>query len=272
VFRRKDGCVRDRREDSLRRVGRERGAGKVAVIIPTYNEAENVVRVLRQVREVMAREGLEGTVTVVDDSSPDGTAELVRQMSSEDRSIRLIVRPERSGLGSAYLDGFRDALGSGPDVDVLVEMDADGSHDPSDLPKLVMPVLRGEADVVLGSRYVAGGGWEGGQRLRELISKGANSLARICTGIPVRDATTGFRAVSSSLMLRVLSSIPPSTKGYVFQVESLTAYFRAGARTIEVPIRFRPRASGKSKLGFRDVIAFALWNLKHLVKRTLRLT
>lgn len=244
----------------------------MAVVIPTYNEAENVVRVLQQVREVMAKAGLEGTVTVVDDSSPDGTAELVRQLSSEDRGIRLIVRPAKSGLGSAYLDGFRDALGSGLDVDVLVEMDADGSHDPSDLPKLVMPVLRGEADVVLGSRYVKGGGWEGDQRLRELISKGANLLARICTGVPVRDATTGFRAISSSLMHKVLSSIPPSTKGYVFQVESLVAYYRAGARIVEVPIRFRPRASGKSKLGIRDVVAFALWNLKYLVRRSLGLT
>jgi dolichol-phosphate mannosyltransferase len=259
-------------EGERARVEAERGAGKVAVIIPTYNEAENVVRVLRQVREVMAREGLEGTVTVVDDSSPDGTAELVRRLSSEDGCIRLIVRPMKSGLGSAYLDGFRDALASIPDLDVLVEMDADGSHDPSDLPRLVMPVLRGEADVVLGSRYVEGGGWEGGQRLREFISRGANSLARICTGVPVRDATTGYRAVSSSLMRRVLSSIPPSTKGYVFQVESLAAYFRAGARIVEVPIRFRPRASGKSKLGFGDVIAFALWNLKYLVKRTLGIT
>ncbi len=250
--------------------GRE--VGRVAVIIPTYNEAENVVRVLRQVREVMASEGLEGTVTVVDDSSPDGTAELVRQLSSEDSGIRLMVRPAKSGIGSAYLDGFRDALGSGSDLEVLVEMDADGSHDPFDLPRLVMPVLRGEADVVIGSRYVEGGGWEGGQGLRRVISRGANLLARICTGVPVRDATSGFRAVSSSLMLRVLSSIPPSTKGYVFQVESLAAYFRAGARITEVPIRFRPRASGRSKLGLMDVVTFALWNLKYLVKRTMGLT
>ncbi len=252
--------------------GGEGGAGKVAVIIPTYNEADNILRVLRQVREAMARAGLEGTVTVVDDNSPDGTAELVRRLSREDSGIRLMVRPAKSGLGSAYLDGFRDALGSDPEVEVLVEMDADGSHDPSDLPRLVMPVLKGEADVVIGSRYVKGGGWEGSQGLREFVSRVANLLSRICTGIPVRDATSGFRAISSSLMLRVLSSVPPSTKGYVFQVESLVAYFRAGARIVEVPIRFRPRASGRSKLTFKDVVAFALWNLKHLAKRVLGLT
>lgn len=248
------------------------GGRRVAVIVPTYNEAGNVVRVLGEVLEAMMEAGLEGTVTVVDDSSPDGTAELVRRLMMEDDRVRLIVRPSKSGIGSAYIDGFRSALEEDGSVRVLVEMDADGSHDPSELPRLVTPVLSGEADVVIGSRYVEGGGWEGKQGFRELISRGANLLARICTGVPVRDATSGYRAISASLLLRVLSDIPPSTKGYVFQVESLAAYSKAGARIVEVPIRFRPRISGRSKLGLRDVLTFALWNVRYLIRRALRLT
>ncbi|MEM0450235.1 MAG: polyprenol monophosphomannose synthase [Nitrososphaerota archaeon] len=252
--------------------GEGAGPRRVAVIIPTYNEAGNVLRVLGEVLEAMNRAGLDGTVTVVDDSSPDGTAELVRQLMSTERRVRLIVRPAKSGIGSAYLEGFRRALEEDESVRVLVEMDADGSHDPKDLPRLVMPVLSGEADVAIGSRYVEGGGWEGGQGLREIVSRGANLLARLCTGVRVRDATSGYRAISSSLLLRVLSGIPPSTKGYVFQVETLAAYFRAGARIVEVPIRFRPRLSGKSKLGPKDVLTFAIWNLRYLIRRLLRLT
>lgn len=242
---------------------------EVAVVIPTYNEAGNIGATVRRVIDVATRADLECRVVVVDDNSPDGTSEVVRGLAEELGCVELLVRPRRLGIGSAYVDGFRYALERFRGLKVVVEMDADGSHDAAYLPSLVTPVLSGAAEVAIGSRYVGGGSWEGGQAFRQLISRGANFLTRICTGLRVRDATSGFRAMSSDLLSRCATSLRASSKGYVFQVESLATYVSFGARVVEVPISFKPRSSGKSKLRVRDVVVFAAWNLEFLIRRTL---
>lgn len=243
---------------------------EVAVVIPTYNEAGSIERVIRSVIEAVERRGVSCRIVVVDDNSPDGTSEVVKRLSEEMGCIDLLVRPGRMGIGSAYVHGFRYALEQVEGLRAVVEMDADGSHDPSQLPLLIEPVLSGEADVAVGSRYVAGGSWEGNQAFREFISRGANLLTRVCTGLRVKDSTSGFRTVSSDLLRTCIATLRGSNKGYVFQVESLATYVGFGARVVEVPISFRPRASGKSKLRVRDVVGFAIWNLKFLLGRTLR--
>ncbi|MCX8203240.1 MAG: polyprenol monophosphomannose synthase [Nitrososphaeria archaeon] len=241
----------------------------IAVVIPTYNEAETIGSAVRGVVEAASGAGLECVVLVVDDSSPDGTAEVVRRLAGELGRVELLVRPGRMGIGSAYVDGFRHAVERFEGLKAVVEMDADGSHDPSYLQALVGPVLSGTADVAIGSRYVPGGSWEGGQTFRELVSRGANLLARVCTGLKVRDATSGYRAISADLLRRCSASLRASSRGYVFQVESLATFAAFSARVVEVPIAFRPRAAGKSKLRFEDVVTFAAWNLRFLLKRML---
>ncbi|MEN3047414.1 MAG: polyprenol monophosphomannose synthase [Candidatus Caldarchaeales archaeon] len=245
---------------------------EVAVVIPTYNEAGTVGSAVRGVVEAASRKGLDFVVLVVDDSSPDGTADVVRRLAEELGRVELLVRPGRMGIGSAYVDGFRHAIERFEGLRAVVEMDADGSHDPSRLPELVGPVLSGAADVAIGSRYVPGGSWEEGQAFRELVSRGANLLARLCTGLKVRDATSGYRAISADLLRRCAAYLGASSRGYVFQVESLATYVAFGARVVEVPIAFRPRAAGKSKLRFRDVATFAAWNVRFLARRVLRRT
>ncbi|MEM1966604.1 MAG: glycosyltransferase, partial [Nitrososphaerota archaeon] len=168
----------------------------VAVVIPTYNEAENIGRVLESLLDVARRYRLEIRVLVVDDNSSDGTVEIVEGFQARSGSVSMLRRPGKMGLGSAYVDGFRWCLRNLEGLAVVVEMDADGSHDPSQLPFLVEPILNGVADVVIGSRYVAGGGWRGGSLKRRIISRGANLLTRISTGMKVKDATSGYRAIA----------------------------------------------------------------------------
>jgi glycosyltransferase involved in cell wall biosynthesis len=155
-----------------------------------------------------------------------------------------------------------------PEAEVFVEMDADGSHDPRQLPRLVEPVVEGRSDVAVGSRYVVGGGWRGGALSRRLISRGANLLARLATGLRVRDATSGYRAISRRILEAALSGRTTFESGYVFQVDTLLHFKRLGARIVEVPIDFYERASGRSKLSIREILRFALWCLRQPLRRT----
>jgi len=241
--------------------------GRVVVITPTYNEAGTISGHIIRVLGVLSSAGIDGHVLIVDDNSPDGTAGIVSRLASELGNVTLLSRPRRMGLGSAYVSGFRYVLENMMDVDVVVEMDADGSHDPQALPQLITPVLKGEFDVVVGSRYVGWGRWASESRGREIISRGANLLARICTGVRIKDLTSGYRAISTRTLRLVVEDLKGASKGYTFQVESIAKYAYAGARIGEVPIVFLPRRSGQSKLRVSEILYFFLWNVKHLFAR-----
>lgn len=210
------------------------------VVLPTYNEAANIATVLERVRQSLP----EASILVVDDNSPDGTSEIVEKSAATLGQISLLHRVGKSGLGSAYRDGFRWGLARG--FDVLVEMDSDLSHDPDALESLVGPIAAG-FEVSIGSRYVPGGSIPDWTLLRRLLSRGGNLYADIMLGLGVRDSTAGFRAYAASLLQRVdLDSVRADSYG--FQIEMTYRALEAGATVKEVPIRFVDRALGTSKM------------------------
>ncbi len=222
-------------------------APAVWVIVPTYDEAENIRPITAAILESLPA----ATVLVVDDGSPDGTGRIADELAAADPRIRVRHRTAKQGLGRAYLDGFGVALGGG--ATVVVQMDADFSHDPAVLPSLVAPIEADEADLVIGSRYTKGGGvvdWGIGRRL---ISRGGSIFARIVLGLRPNDLTGGFKAWRSS----TLAAVPfdgVHAGGYVFQIEMTYRASRAGARIREVPITFRDRRVGQSKMSRRIVV------------------
>jgi dolichol-phosphate mannosyltransferase len=222
-------------------------APAVWVILPTYDEAENIRPITAAILESLPT----ATVLVVDDGSPDGTGRIADELAAADPRIRVRHRTAKQGLGRAYLDGCGVALGAG--ASVVAQMDADFSHDPAVLPSLVAPIEAGEADLVIGSRYTKGGGvvdWGIGRRL---ISRGGSTFARIVLGLRPNDLTGGFKAWRSS----TLAAVPfdgVHAGGYVFQIEMTYRASRAGARIREVPITFRDRRVGQSKMSRRIVV------------------
>jgi dolichol-phosphate mannosyltransferase len=241
------------------------------VVIPTYNECENIDRVLRRVRGALP----DATVLVVDDGSPDGTGDIAEKVGAEIGNIEILRRAEKSGLGSAYRAGFRWGLDRG--FDVCVEMDADLSHDPDALPDLVAPLGKG-FELVIGSRYVPGGSIPNWAWHRRLLSRGGNVYASTLLGLGVTDSTAGFRAYSASVLNRIaLDDI--RAEGYGFQIEMTYQAKRAGAPIVEVPIRFVDRTEGESKMStFIVVEAFGLvtwWGIQrvlHVFRRKSRTT
>ncbi|MGD0395662.1 MAG: polyprenol monophosphomannose synthase [Nitrososphaerales archaeon] len=222
---------------------------KLCAVVPTYNERENIERLVEEVRGA-AISGL--TLLFVDDTSPDGTGDVIREISSRDPSVKLLVRRRKTGIGSAYQDGFRKAISSvAPDI--IIEMDADLQHPPSAIRDLVRAVQAG-ADVAVGSRYIAGGGVSGWSLWRRTVSKGANAYARTMLRIKVRDATSGFRAYTKAKAEQIADTAMPA-KGFEFQVASLHL-LRNGSRFTEVPYTFAARAAGKSKMGLTDIARF----------------
>ena len=226
------------------------GAG-TWVILPTYDEAENLPGIAAAILEALPA----ATLLVVDDSSPDGTGELADRMAAEEPRIRVRHRAGKAGLGKAYLDGFRVALDGG--ATSLVQMDADWSHDPKVLPALLEPIVADRADLVIGSRYVRGGkvlDWGIGRRL---VSRGGSIFARTVLGLRPHDLTGGFKAWRAS----TLAAIPfdgVHAGGYVFQIEMTHRASRGGARVAEVPITFQDRRVGRSKIS-RRIVVEALW-------------
>ena len=236
---------------------------RVLVVLPTYNEAENISAILEGVRQHLP----EASVLVVDDNSPDETAEIAEKTGELLGGIQVLRRPGKSGLGTAYRDGFSYGLERG--YEVLVEMDSDFSHDPAALPSIVGPVEAGY-DVVIGSRYVPGGSIPDWSLSRRLISRGGNLFAAAMLGFKVKDSTAGYRAYSASILRKVdLTSVRADSYG--FQVEMTYRSLEAGGRLIEVPIRFVDRTLGTSKMSTYTVAeAFALvslWGLKRIASR-----
>ncbi len=221
------------------------------MVIPTYNEADSVEEVLDRVLAVDARVD----VLVVDDGSPDGTAKLVTARMDGGPRVQLLERDAKLGLGAAYRAGFAWGLARG--YDALVEMDADLSHPPERLPAL-LDALAG-ADLAIGSRYVPGGRTVNWSKLREAISRGGNVYVRLALGVPVHDATAGYRAYRREV-LEALPVEAVQSNGYCFQVEMAHRTWREGFQVVELPITFTERASGVSKMS-RQIVAEALWRV-----------
>jgi dolichol-phosphate mannosyltransferase len=231
--------------------GQGQPIGRVVVIMPTYNERANIEATANRVRQAVP----DADLLVVDDNSPDGTGEIADKLAAEDAHVHVLHRTEKAGLGAAYIAGFRWALGEG--YEVLVEMDADGSHQPEELP-LLLDALAG-ADLVLGSRWVPGGTVLNWPKSRELLSRGGNTYARLMLGIGLRDATGGYRAYRADA-LRTIGLDEVESQGYCFQVDLAMRAIRAGLRVTEVPITFVERVHGSSKMS-RAIVLEALWRV-----------
>ena len=217
------------------------------MLLPTYDEADNLPGISEAILAALPA----STLLVVDDASPDGTGELADRLAAANPRIRVLHRPGKQGLGRAYLDGFRVALAGG--ATTVVQMDADWSHDPSALPSLVAPIERDEADLVIGSRYTRGGRVEDWGLGRRIISRGGSLFAKVVLGLGPNDLTGGFKAWRAA----TLAAVPFAgvrAGGYVFQIEMTYRASRLGARVREVPITFRDRRVGQSKMHRRIVL------------------
>jgi dolichol-phosphate mannosyltransferase len=223
------------------------------VCLPTYNERENLERMVRALGEVLP-EG--GRVLVIDDNSPDGTGRLADELAAELGFVDVLHRPTKEGLGPAYMAGFERALAGG--AELVLEMDCDFSHSPQDVPRLLAAAEA--ADLVLGSRYVEGGGVDGGWGItRRIVSRGGSLYASALLGVRIRDMTGGFKCFHR----RVLETIPldrVTTRGYAFQIELTYRTLRAGFSVVEVPIRFVDREAGHSKMS-RAIVLEAIWKV-----------
>jgi dolichol-phosphate mannosyltransferase len=233
----------------------------ICVCLPTYNERENLEPMVDRLGEIL---GGDGVVLVIDDNSPDGTGEIADRLAAERSWVHVLHRPRKEGLGPAYLDGFRRALELG--ADLIFELDCDFSHDPADIPRLAASAE--DADLVIGSRYVSGGGTRNWGLVRRLISRGGSLYAQLLLGAPVRDLTGGFkcyrRAVLETIDLDAIHS-----KGYAFQIETTYRALRAGFRVTEVPIVFVDRAVGGSKMS-KAIVLEAVWKVPALRLASLR--
>ncbi len=239
--------------------------GTAWLILPTYNEAENIEAIVRAAGEVLARSPCEDfRVLVVDDGSPDGTGELAERLSAEHPWTQVLHRTRKEGIGPAYLAGFRHALEQG--AAYVLEMDSDFSHDPADLMRLLEATDRRSAsdgaDLALGSRYVPGGGVSDWGLLRRLVSQGGSIYAQLVLGLRVRDLTGGFKCFRREV-LEAINFDSVRSQGYAFQVELTYRAVRAGFNVVEVPIVFRDRQRGQSKMSWR-IAAEAAWLVPQL--------
>lgn len=225
--------------------------GRVLVIVPTFNERENLQLIVNRLHTAVPAAHL----LIVDDNSPDGTGKIADELATGSDWVHVLHRTRKEGLGAAYVTGFRWAREHG--YDVVVEMDADGSHAPEQLPTLLTALE--DADLVLGSRYVPGGQVINWPKSRELLSRGGNLYTRVVLRLPLHDATGGYRAYRRA----VLDALPLgeiSSQGYCFQVDLAWQAWRQGYRVVEVPITFVERARGESKMS-RAIVAEALWRV-----------
>lgn len=233
----------------------ESHAGAAWLVLPTYNEAENLEPLVESAR---AKLPPSARVLIVDDSSPDGTGALADRLAERHDDVQVLHRPRKEGLGPAYVAGFREALAGG--AALVLEMDSDFSHDPAYLPRLIEAAKR--ADVVLGSRYVAGGGVSDWGPLRRAVSRGGSAYARRVLGVDVHDLTGGFKCFRREV-LEAIDLDRVRTRGYAFQVEMTYCAVRLGFNVVEVPIVFRERRVGSSKMDL-SIVAEAVWRIPRL--------
>ncbi|MCW2810016.1 MAG: ppm1 [Friedmanniella sp.] len=242
-----------------------RPEGRVLVIVPTYNEAENIAAIVGRVRAAVE----DVHVLVADDNSPDGTGRLADELAAADDHVHVLHRAGKEGLGAAYLAGFRWGLDQG--FDILVELDADGSHQPEQLPAVLSALA--DADMVKGSRWVPGGTVVNWPKSREVLSRGGNLWTQLMLGVPVKDATGGFNAFRADT-LRGLGLDDVASAGYCFQVDLTWRALKAGYRVKEVPITFVEREFGTSKMSQRIVVEALLrttwWGVKYRAQQLSR--
>jgi len=232
----------------------------VAIILPTYCEEENISGIIASIEDLK----LNVIILVIDDSSPDATEKRVRQLQQNYGNIIFLKRPCKMGLGTAITDGFKYFLSLKTPPDYIITMDADRSHNPKDIPKLLEKAVEG-SDVVVGSRYCAGGEIKGWGITRFLISRIANKIARIIIGLPISDYTSGFRCYSKEYIEKALPKLHSQT--YEIQIETLRQAKLQGSRISEIPITFENRKRGKSKLTANEVATFLKYILKILLKQ-----
>ncbi|HWB69392.1 MAG TPA: polyprenol monophosphomannose synthase [Solirubrobacterales bacterium] len=226
--------------------------GPAWLVLPTYNEAENIEAFVGAVLEKLPASA---RILIVDDNSPDGTGEIADRLAEGRAELSVLHRPGKEGLGPAYIAGFRTALAQG--AGLVLEMDSDFSHDPAYLPRLLEAAER--ADLVIGSRYVPGGGVSEWGAMRRAISRGGSAYARLALGVEVRDLTGGFKCFRREVLEAIdLDSI--AARGYAFQVEMTYRALQLGFRVAEVPIVFRDRTAGTSKMD-RSIVAEAIWRV-----------
>jgi dolichol-phosphate mannosyltransferase len=225
------------------------------LILPTYNEAENIEPLVRAVLPELESTGRPHTILIVDDGSPDGTGEIADRLAAEFAAVRVLHRDRKEGLGRAYLAGFAEALEGG--AELVLEMDADFSHAPRDVPRLI--AAAGDADLVLGSRYVEGGGVDNWGLVRRALSRGGSWYARVVLRVPVRDLTGGFKCFRRAA-LESLNLSGVHADGYGFQIELTYRTIQSGFRVTEVPITFRDRRVGASKMTARIALE-AVWKV-----------
>ena len=233
----------------------ESDTGTAWLVLPTYNEAENIEAFVAAVR---AKLPASAQVLVVDDDSPDGTGRIADHLAAEHKNVSVLHRRSKEGLGPAYIAGFRHALAG--DAGLVLEMDSDFSHDPAYLPRLLEAAQR--ADLVLGSRYVPGGGVSDWGPLRQAISRGGSAYARLVLGLDVQDLTGGFKCFRREV-LEAINLDTIGARGYAFQVEMTYRAIQHGFRVVEVPIVFRDRQAGSSKMD-RSIVAEAIWRVPQL--------
>lgn len=226
---------------------------RAVLVLPTFNERENLAAIVEAIRGQLPQ----AAVWIVDDNSPDGTGEIADQLAAQDTAIEVFHRPEKMGLGTAYIEAFQRAFSR--DFDSVLQMDADFSHDPKYLPRLLEALQ--DADLVVGSRYTEGGGTQNWSWLRRFISKGGNIVARVGLGVKTRDTTGGYRAYRRTT-LEQLHFDDLKLRGYGFQIEVIFQVERRGLRIIEVPIIFVERAAGKSKMS-KDIALEAFLHIVH---------
>ncbi|MGH2936946.1 MAG: polyprenol monophosphomannose synthase [Solirubrobacterales bacterium] len=236
-------------------------AGTAWLLLPTYNEAENIVAIVEAARKSLPHGS---RILIVDDSSPDGTGEIADRLAAEDPGVEVLHRGGKEGLGPAYLAGFRHAMSAG--ADFLLQMDSDFSHDPADLPRLLAAAQA--ADLAIGSRYVAGGGVTDWGLLRRVISRGGSLYASLVLGLGVHDLTGGFKCFRRKT-LEMIDLDAVSAKGYGFQIEMTYRAIQNGATVREVPILFRDRQAGDSKMS-GTIVLEAAWQVPKLRLRGVR--
>ena len=229
--------------------------GPAWLVLPTYEEAENLEPF---VAAVLPKLPADARVLIVDDNSPDGTGEIARRLEAEEERVRCLHRERKEGLGPAYIAGFRSALAEG--AGLVIEMDADFSHDPAYLPRLLDAAQR--ADLVIGSRYVEGGGVRNWGRLRRAISRGGSAYARFILGVEVKDLTGGFKCFRREV-LEAIDLDAVDARGYAFQIEMTYRALQAGFEVAEVPIVFRDREAGKSKMD-SSIVGEAMWRVPRM--------
>ncbi|MHB9111675.1 MAG: polyprenol monophosphomannose synthase [Thermoleophilia bacterium] len=229
------------------------------VILPTYNELENLERFVTRLLEVFDANSLDGRIIVVDDGSPDGTGEIADSLAARLDNLSVIHRAEKQGIGPAYIAGFKQALAT--DTQYIMEMDCDFSHDPANIPAFLVAIK--DADLVLGSRYVPGGRVENWGRLRRLISRWGGLYARLVLGVPVNDLTGGNKCFRREV-LEALDLDAVSSQGYGFQIEMTYRAIRKGFKVKEIPITFSDRQLGQSKMSKRIVFeaVVLVWKLR----------